>query len=557
MNILPLALLCCISLPCGLSQGDQPPAAAAPVFFQIKQEQPAAAPNAPAAPVLDQSTPFNAARLLLQALQDETDWSKDNKYQKLPATSPFVGPLKLKSILARLESVQSYVAGAPPERPPFVDEASVEIQDNLALAFIMLPDKTNPYVYAATAVALVKKGDEWKASLTPGSFDNTFLPFDEAIRNKAEEMTTASKNKIFTLARQYSVSSVKKAMEQIKKFRADNIKGKSEDELLNMITRTLKENDPANIAAFLVTPYYMESAITQSARLTPIVKSMRFQDRNQPDRYIQPTYLSFMTYPNVILVPLQPHEDDKKDASKKDDDADNDANKADGKSRRSMAAMTILPPRMSMPDREKPAFIYRYTLENFKDPTDGHTVFKMNLGDAMESWRMKDDDTTIKRIVADFHKTYPALAFATPEEAITAAANALDTQDSLTLIRMLAPARFASVKEFEEALTQLKEMLNKFENRPRAKKILAKLSAASPKEPDQTGMRSAYITKDDAIKATIEFNNANRGPITKINVYLTRTDKGWMLTGTDDKNPLDVNPPAAKQEQPAAGNDRK
>ncbi|MFA8375331.1 MAG: hypothetical protein AAHT63_11320, partial [Akkermansia muciniphila] len=260
-------------------------------------------------PVPDQSTPLNAAKLLLRALQEKTDWEHE-PYQSLPATSPFVSQLRLKSILSRLEAVQGYVTGAAPERPPFVDENSIIAEGDLAMAYILLPDKTNPYVYAATAVALVKKGGQWKASLTPGSFDNTFLPFDDRIREEAEKLSSEARKKIFGLARQYSVAAVKTALEHIKRFRREAVKGTTDDELKKLIIRTVKGNDPALIAALLVPPYYEESSITQSARLTPVVKAMRLQNRREENLYIQPTNLSFMTFPNTILVPLSPHPDD-------------------------------------------------------------------------------------------------------------------------------------------------------------------------------------------------------------------------------------------------------
>ena len=181
MNILPLSLFC-LCLCCGFSRGGQPPEGA-PVRFRINMDQ-AAENKAPSTgPVPDQSTPLNAAKLLLRALQEKTDW-KHEPYKSLPATSPFVSQLRLKSILSRMEAVQGYVTGAAPERPPFVDEDSIIAEGDLAMAYILLPDKANPYVYAATAVALVKKEGRWQASLTPGSFDNTFLPFDDRIREK-------------------------------------------------------------------------------------------------------------------------------------------------------------------------------------------------------------------------------------------------------------------------------------------------------------------------------------------------------------------------------------
>lgn len=245
-----------------------------------------------------------------------------------------------------------------------MDEDSIIAEGDLAMAYILLPDKANPYVYAATAVALVKKEGQWKASLTPGSFDNTFLPFDDGIREKAEKISSEAKKKIFGLAHQYSVAAVKAALEHIKRFRQENVRGTTDDELKNLLIRAVKGDDPALIAALLVSPYYTESAITQSARLIPVVKAMRLQDRREENRYIQPTHLSFMTFPNTILVPLSPHPDDQMAPNSREEDQQEEANKnnakKNGKDIHSIGAMTILPPRMSMPDIDKPALIYRY-----------------------------------------------------------------------------------------------------------------------------------------------------------------------------------------------------
>lgn len=536
MNILPLALLC-LSLPCGLSRGNQQPAAEAPVRFRISVDQPGETKEKPAAPTPDQSTPYNAARLLLRALQEKTDW-KQEPYLSLAATSPFVGPLKLKSILSRMEAVQAYVTAASPERPPFVDDASIIVRENLAMAYIMLPDKMNPYVYAATAVALVRKNGVWKASLTPGSFDNTFLPFNDRVRQEAENISAEAKKKIFGLARQYSVAAVKAALEHIKRFRRETVKGKPDDEIKRLLIQAVKEDDPARIAALLVPPYYLESSITQSARLTPVVKAMRLQDRVDDNRYIQPTNLSFMAFPTTILIPLQPHPDDQLDPNSQDEDPQernkNNAKK-NNKDIHSIAAMTILPPRMSLPDLDKPALVYRYALEKIQDPTDGFPVFKMYMADAFTSWNLKPDESTTSRIIADFHRTYPPLAHATPEEAVTAAGRALATRDSLSMIRMLAPSRFSSVKEFEEALTQLKTVMGKEEFQPSSRR----------KENDAPSLQAAYAaySAGDAgsgIKATIGFKPSAGSDVIKCNLYFTNTDKGWMLTGADEEHPLEL-----------------
>lgn len=539
MNILPLSLFC-LCLCCGFSRGGQPPEGA-PVRFRINMDQ-AAGNKAPSTgPVPDQSTPLNAAKLLLRALQEKTDW-KHEPYKSLPATSPFVSQLRLKSILSRMEAVQGYVTGAAPERPPFVDEDSIIAEGDLAMAYILLPDKANPYVYAATAVALVKKEGQWKASLTPGSFDNTFLPFEDGIREKAKKISSEAKKKIFGLAHQYSVAAVKAALEHIKRFRQENVKGTTDDELKNLLIRAVKGDDPALIAALLVSPYYTESAITQSARLIPVVKAMRLQDRREENRYIQPTHLSFMTFPNTILVPLSPHPDDQMAPNSREEDQQEEANKnnakKNGKDIHSIGAMTILPPRMSMPDIDKPALIYRYALEKTKDPTDGLPVFKMNLTDAFASWNLKPDESTTARIMADFHRTYPPLSFPTPEEAVTAAGRALANRDSLAMMRMLAPSNFASVKEFEDALSQLKTVMGRIPT-----------PHTGVREKDVPEVKAAYIpaARDGCagIKATIGVRTAVGNEFSVNNLHFIKTDGGWMLAGADAEQPLELEAPKA------------
>lgn len=539
MNILPLSLFC-LCLCCGFSRGGQPPEGA-PVRFRINMDQ-AAENKAPSTgPVPDQSTPLNAAKLLLRALQEKTDW-KHEPYKSLPATSPFVSQLRLKSILSRMEAVQGYVTGAAPERPPFVDEDSIIAEGDLAMVYILLPDKANPYVYAATAVALVKKEGQWKASLTPGSFDNTFLPFEDGIREKAKKISSEAKKKIFGLAHQYSVAAVKAALEHIKRFRQENVKGTTDDELKNLLIRAVKGDDPALIAALLVSPYYTESAITQSARLIPVVKAMRLQDRREENRYIQPTHLSFMTFPNTILVPLSPHPDDQMAPNSREEDLQEEANKnnakKNGKDIHSIGAMTILPPRMSMPDIDKPALIYRYALEKTKDPTDGLPVFKMNLTDAFASWNLKPDESTTARIMADFHRTYPPLSFPTPEEAVTAAGRALANRDSLAMMRMLAPSNFASVKEFEDALSQLKTVMGRIPT-PHTR----------VREKDVPEVKAAYIpaARDGCagIKATIGVRTAVGNEFSVNNLHFIQTDGGWMLAGADAEQPLELEAPKA------------
>ena len=304
----------------------------------------------------------------------------------------------------------------------------------------------------------------------------------------------------------------------------------------------MKGDDPALIAALLVSPYYTESAITQSARLIPVVKAMRLQDRREENRYIQPTHLSFMTFPNTILVPLSPPPADQMAPNSREEDQQEEANKnnakKNGKDIHSSGAMTILPPRMSMPDIDIPALIYRYALEKTKDPTDGLPVFKMNLTDAFASWNLKPDESTTARIMADFHRTYPPLSFPTPDEAVTAAGRALANRDSLAMMRMLAPSNFASVKEFEDARSQLKTVMGRIPT-PHTR----------VREKDVPEVKAAYIpaARDGCagIKATIGVRTAVGNEFSVNNLHFIQTDGGWMLAGADAEQPLELEAPKA------------
>ncbi len=245
MKILSLSLVClCLN---GAMAQDAQPQQKREFTLDFKPTAEAAAQT----DYTDKSTPLKAAKLFLQALKENADWQKP-PYNELTATSPFVSEVKRKSILARLDAIRSYVQGAAEERPAFIDEKTIIEEGDLAIAYILIPDWSNPYIYAATALALVKREGQWRVSLTPGSFENTFLPFNDDIRIKAAQMTANAKKKIFTLSNAQSLAATKDAIEFIKQYRKDNVQGKADDEALQLLVKALKEKDPAKISALLV-----------------------------------------------------------------------------------------------------------------------------------------------------------------------------------------------------------------------------------------------------------------------------------------------------------------
>ncbi len=507
----------------------------------------------------DKSTPLKAATLFLQALKENANWTKA-PYNELTATSPFVSDVKRKSILNRLDAVKDYVQGAAKQRPAFIDEKTIIEDGDLAVAYILIPDWNNPYIYAATALALVKRDGQWRVSLTPGSFENTFLPFDDALRIKAAQMTATAKKKIFSLSNSKSLEATKQAIEFIKQYRKDNVQGKSDDEALKLLAKVLKENDPAKIAAMLVPQYYQETTPTQRVRLTPIVRAMRLQDMKKEGQYAQPSYLSFMIYPGTILVPLSADKEDYTPAEKTEEELAQQNNgivneqaakqtkaaqpQNTDKKLRSLAALTINPPRMSLPSTKKPYIIHRYTLERADDPTDGFPVFKLNVTNALPTWTLHDDLTTLKRVATDFHKTYPPLAFPTVDEALKAAAQATIHLDCLTLIRMLSPENFENTERFEQGLEQLKYALISVAGQFRsnfngALPTEALVNASTFKSPDGQEISKFALSLQDHRKQGAHF---------RFNLYFIKKEAGWMLAGADSEK-LKMIQDAKKEEQ--------
>ncbi len=487
----------------------------------------------------DRSTPLKAAKLFLEALKVDVKEGKA-PYMDLAATSPFVSEVKKKAIISRLEAIRDYVVGADKNRPAFIDEASIMEDGNLAVAFILIPDSNNPYVCAASAIALVKRDGQWQVSLTPGSFENTFLPFNDQVRVKAAEMSVEAKKKILNLSNRQSTIATQKAIEFIKSYRQENVKGKSDDEMLKLLALNVKNSDPAVIASLIVPAYYQEKVPTQRVRITPVVRGLRLQDLKNGNQFIQPTHLSFMRFPGTILVPLSAHEDDYLPTNVKPDNNGRiqprpqqkpTPNAKPNKKLRSLAAITLTPPRMSLPSTQKPYIIYRYAMELGADPTDGLPVFKMNLTNALPSWTIHDDVNTLKRVLAEFHKTYPALAYPTRDEAINAAVKATASLDTLTLMRMLSPENFVDLDRFEQAMAQLKyapittalRFINNFQNTVPTE---ATVKLTTIKSPDGQDITRATVGLQDHRKQDSHF---------QFNLYFVKKEGGWMLAGADSK----------------------
>ncbi len=519
----------------------------AQAFAQNVQPQPEARLTIPLKPQAqeitdfknaDRSTPLKAAKLFLEALKVDAKGEKA-PYMDLAATSPFVSEVKKRAILSRLEAIRDYVVSADKSRPAFIAEDSIMEDGDLAVAFILIPDRNNPFVCAASSLAMVKREGQWQVSLTPGSFENTFLPFDDQVRIKAAEMSVAAKKNILNLSNRQSSVATRKAIEFIKTYRQENVKGKSDDEMLKLLALNVKNADPAVVASLVVPAYYQEKIPTQRVRITPVVRGLRLQDMKNGNRFIQPTYLSFMRFPGTILVPLSAHEDDYLPTDVRPDNngqipqqqqkAKQNA-KAD-KKLRSLAAITLTPPRMNLPATQKPYIIYRYAIELGTDPTDDLPVFKLNLTNAIPSWTFHDDVNTLKRVLAEFRKTYPAIAYPTRDEALNAAIKATVSQDSLTLMRMLSPENFVNLERFEQAMAQLKyaplsAVMRFINNHQNDEPTEATVELTAIKSPDGQDITKATVGLQDHRKQAAHF---------QFNLYFVKKEGGWMLAGADSK----------------------
>ncbi len=106
------------------------------------------------------------------------------------------------------------------------------------------------------------------------------------------------------------------------------------------------------------------------------------------------------------------------------------------------------------------------------------------------------------------------------------------------MMRMLAPSNFASVKEFEDALSQLKTVMGRIPT-----------PHTGVREKDVPEVKAAYIpaARDGCaeIKATIGVRTAVGNEFSVNNLHFIQTDVGWMLAGADAEQPLELEAPKA------------
>lgn len=486
---------------------------------------------------LDQSTPLSTAKSYLNVLASSQSWQYISQ-SPLIATSPFILPAKQKAIFSRISTIRNFIPapGLGPEA--FVDESTILVKDNLAIAYIITPSKTNPYLYAATAVALVKKGEKWYVSLTPGSFENTFLPFDDTIRQNAEQLSQEGRKKIYAIANKHTLQAGSKALETISKYRNDYIKNKSDAEIKKEFIRCVKGNDPATIAAFIVKPPYLEKSITKTNRLSPIVSALRLQDK-QPENIsvTQPTLLSYLNHPNTIIVPLKPHSDDNLPPPTRNNvHPDRNEKTSNNVEKHSFGTFSILPPRMSMPPEYRDAaFIYRYTLTKITDPSDNQPVFGMQIQTNFRSWDVTNDTNTTQRIISEFHDYYPLLASPTVEDCLKNLGSAILNGDTLTGIRMLNPDYFQSPEKFQKGMKMLKTAYSAVSSNNYS-------GATKRLFPQQSRATYHFINKDN-VKATLSWKFNPKAPnwTSRVNLYFINIkNKGWLLQNVDMGNFLPI-----------------
>ncbi len=485
---------------------------------------------------LDQSTPLSTAKSYLNILASSQSWQHISQ-SPLVATSPFILPAKQKAIFSRISTIRNFIPapGLGPEA--FIDESTILVKENLAIAYIITPSKTNPYLYAATAVALIKKGEKWHVSLTPGSFENTFLPFDDTIRQNAEQLSQEGRKKIYTIANKHTIQAGANALETVIKYRNDFIRNKSDAEIKKEFIRCVKGNDPATIAAFIVKPPYLEKSISKTNRLSPIVSALRLQDK-QPENIsvTQPTLLSYLNHPNTIIVPLKPHSDDNVPPPTRNNIHPDNETSNQNAQKHSFGTFSILPPRMSMPPEYRDAaFIYRYTLTKITDPTDNQPVFGMQIQTNFASWNVTNDTNTTRRIISEFHDYYPLLASASVEDCLKNLGLAILNGDTLTGIRMLNPEYFQSPEKFQEGMKMLKTAYTAVSSNNYS-------GATKRLFPQKSKATYRFIDKDN-VKATLswKFNPKASNWTSRVNLYFINIEnKGWLLQNVDMGNFLPI-----------------
>lgn len=467
--------------------------------------------------------------------------------EPLGLLSPYVTEAKQASIRKRIQALhQDLLAGKSPEI------VAAKQDEDIAMSLFLFPRKSNPFEFIGGAVALLKEGDGWKASATPAVFANTNLPYEGDKRMRAGALENWATKE---LAQQLSTAAgkrVKEAKEEVVKIRV-GLQGNSAEDLLFKLAQGMVKRDPVTMAAMM----NLEGGAE---------KVMEFL--NQHDNMGEQTsgYLDRLCGRRSVIVPLDPKPLDlnkeqqdelqKELQEERENRGDEAALEKNGEAGKECALGVILvKPAMRYNSRQQVTFYVelKYCLTwknapeepalNKKEHDTAPLLHFGKVDSSIQDWELGRfaHATTTNRMARDFHRSYPAFQFKTPQEAAACILPALQGEHFTELLRCLPPQNFTTgivLLDYIGSLIKLSEQAGStFVNNDRNSKADWRLLDIGSEVPPKTFENVVIYERPTEAIVCWTVSSGAQGREQMSSLLLQKHGDYWYLLLPSDPNP--------------------
>lgn len=387
--------------------------------------------------------------------------------EPLGVISPYVIEMKKAGIRNSIKDLHQHLK-AGGQSPKIV---AIKQDEALAMSLYLFPRKDNPFKFIGGAVALLKEGDDWKVSATPASFANTNLPYEGGRRMCAVALENWATQELPQRLAVAAAKHLKETNEEIVHIRL-GLRGDSAETLSLKLAETMTKRDPMKIAAIL----NLEGGAAK-------VMELLTKDCGQNAA----SYLDRLCSRRNIIVPLDPKplvltkEQELELKALEGMRGSQHIMEKNGEEGQECALGVIL----VRPDMRfvfsNGGLMYMPLYVGLKYLPARQAGAAPSLGLELVDTIMLDWElgrvqysTTRDRMARDFHRSYPAFQFKTPQTAAASILPALQGEYFTDLLRCLPPQDIAtgadwldhidSLLKLSESAGSKRKGVNPFEN---------------------------------------------------------------------------------------------
>lgn len=493
--------------------------------------------------------PFEVSSLAYLKRVAEIDPEARFPLEPLGLLSPYVTEAKKGGIRTRIQALhQDLLMGKSPKI------VGTKQDEDMAVSLFLFPRKSNPFEFIGGVVALLKEGEEWKASATPAVFANTNLPYEGDKRMRAGALENWATKELTKQLSEVTGKRVKEANDEIVNIRL-GLKGNNADMLLVKLAEGMVKRDPVKMAAIM----NLEGGAG---------KVMEFLNKEGNSEQSS-SYLNRLCGRRSVVVPLDPksleltkeqeEEFQRGLQEEKENRGDETVLEQNGEGGKECALGVILvKPAMRYNARQQVTFYvgleYCSTWKNApaesalnkKEDDTAPLLHFTGADSSIQDWVLGRFaySTTTSRIARDFHRSYPAFQFTTPQEAVAFILPALQGEHFTELLRCLPPQNFTTgiaLLDYIGSLIKLSEQAGStLANNDRNSKTDWRLSDLGSEAPPKTFENVViYERPTEAIVCwTVSSGDQGRGEQMS-SLLLRKHGDYWYLLLPSDPSPGD------------------